>query len=87
MTQIPIHNHISPDQNYPFDARGIAKRFRHAAIFGALDSLHAGETMRFINDHDPLPLLQQLRQRYGEAVVIEYVVREPGNIAIDFRKQ
>ena len=35
------------DQVYPFDARGIAKRFRHAAIFGALDALRHGETMRF----------------------------------------
>ena len=51
---------------HPFDARGIGKRFRHAAIFGALDALHPGETMRFINDHDPLPLLAQLRERYGD---------------------
>ncbi len=29
-------NIISPDMSYPFDARGVAKRFRHAAIFGAL---------------------------------------------------
>ena len=33
------HLHLSPDLIYPFDARGIAKRFRHAAIFGALDAL------------------------------------------------
>jgi len=33
------HTHILADRVYPFDARGIAKRFRHAAIFGALDSL------------------------------------------------
>ena len=26
-------------QIYPFDARGIGRRFRHAAIFGALDAL------------------------------------------------
>ena len=48
-----MHVHLSPDSIYPFDARGIAKRFRHAAIFGALDALRAGETMRFVNDHDP----------------------------------
>ena len=78
------HVHTSPDAIYPFDARGVAKRFRHAAIFGALDSLHPGETMRFVNDHDPLPLLQQLQARYGDAVVIEYLQREPGAIAIDF---
>ncbi len=82
-----MHVHLSPDSIYPFDARGIAKRFRHAAIFGALDALRAGETMRFVNDHDPLPLLDQLVQRYGDAVEITYKAREPGNIVIDFVKQ
>ena len=78
------HLHILDERIYPFDARGIAKRFRHAAIFGALDALGPGDTMRFVNDHDPLPLLAQLRQRYGEAVAIEYRQREPGMIVIDF---
>lgn len=78
------HLHLRPDMIYPFDARGIAKRFRHAAIFGALDALNSGERMRFVNDHDPLPLLEQLRNRYGEAVSIEYLQREPGAIVIDF---
>ena len=55
MNDIPIYN----SQVHGFDARGVAKRFRHAAIIGALQSLHAGETMRFVNDHDPLPLLAQ----------------------------
>lgn len=72
---------------YPFDARGVAKRFRHAAIFGALESLDDGETMRFVNDHDPLPLLGQIQQRYGGQVAIAYVAREPGNIVIDFTVQ
>lgn len=69
---------------HPFDARGVAKRFRHAAIFGALESLNDGETMRFVNDHDPLPLLHQIQQRYGDQVAINYVQRDPGNIVIDF---
>ena len=81
---VPCHLHLSPDQVYPFDARGIAKRFRHAAIFGALDSLSPGETMRFVNDHDPLPLLAQLQSRYGQAISIEYRQRDPGAIVIDF---
>lgn len=79
-----VHLHLSPDAIYPFDARGVAKRFRHAAIFGALDSLQPGETMRFANDHDPLPLLAQIQQRYGERVSVEYRQREPGIIVIDF---
>jgi len=72
---------------FPFDARGVAKRFRHAAIFGALESLEEGETMRFVNDHDPLPLLGQIQQRYGSQIKINYVAREPGNIVIDFTVQ
>ncbi|MEO8877766.1 MAG: DUF2249 domain-containing protein [Polyangiaceae bacterium] len=80
------HLHQQADKLYPFDARGIAKRFRHAAIFGALDALQPGETMRFCNDHDPLPLLDQLRARFGDRVAITYVQKEPGTIVIDFAK-
>jgi uncharacterized protein (DUF2249 family) len=80
MTTIPIFSNV-----HPFDARGVAKRFRHAAIFGALQSLNAGETMRFVNDHDPLPLLAQLQQAFGDTIGIEYVRREPGDIVIDFQ--
>lgn len=69
---------------YPFDARGVAKRFRHAAIFGALEALQPGETMRFCNDHDPLPLLGQIANHYGERIKMAYVLREPGEIVIDF---
>lgn len=75
------------DQRFQFDARGVAKRFRHAAIFGALDALVANETMRFINDHDPLPLLQQIGARYGELVEVEYVRRGADEIVIDFHKR
>jgi uncharacterized protein (DUF2249 family) len=78
------HDHTSPGAIYPFDARGVANRFRHAAIFGALDSLQPGETMRFANDHDPLPLLMQIEQRYGGSIDVEYRQREPGMIVIDF---
>ncbi|MGY0559300.1 MULTISPECIES: DUF2249 domain-containing protein [unclassified Luteimonas] len=71
-------------QIHPFDARGIAKRFRHAAIFGAMDALQPGEGMRFVNDHDPLPLIAQLRERFGDALVVEYRQKEPGAVVIDF---
>ena len=87
MQNLQPHDHRSPDAIYPFDARGIAKRFRHAAIFGALDALMPGETMRFCNDHDPLPLLAQLQSRYGDALAISYVQREQGAIVIDFTRR
>ncbi len=83
--QIPIHHdHTTPDAIYPFDARGIAKRFRHAAIFGALDALNPGERMRFVNDHNPIPLLQQMQARYGEKVEINYLDQGPQGVMIDF---
>lgn len=75
---------ILGEDTHIFDARGVARRFRHAAIFGALSSLHPGETMRFMNDHDPVPLLQQINGHFGEHVEISYVSRNPGEIVIDF---
>ena len=79
---------LDPEPNvHVFDARGIARRFRHSAIFGALGALRNGETMRFVNDHDPIPLLGQLQARYGEGVHIEYRQRSPEGVVIDFVRQ
>lgn len=69
---------------HTFDARGVARRFRHSAIFGAIDVLRSGETMRFVNDHDPIPLIAQLRERLGEHLTVTYQQRDPGAIVIDF---
>ena len=82
MSEMPIHN----PSTYAFDARAVAKRFRHAAIFGALDALTPGETMRFVNDHDPIPLIHQIAGRYGDAVQVEYLLRNEGQIVIDFHR-
>ena len=79
MNELHLLNNV-----HPFDARGVGRRFRHAAIFGALRALQPGETMRFVNDHDPLPLLQQLQQGFGDGLRIEYVERRPEQIVIDF---
>jgi uncharacterized protein (DUF2249 family) len=76
---------LDPEPNvYIFDARGVARRFRHSAIFGALNALRNGETMRFINDHDPIPLLGQLQQRFGEYLSVDYRQRDPSGVVIDF---
>lgn len=81
------HSHRRADRIYPFDASGIAKRFRHAAIFGAMSALEPGETMAFFNDHDPLPLLAQIEQHFGNRVRIEYVSRSHEGVRIDFHVQ
>jgi uncharacterized protein (DUF2249 family) len=43
--------------------------------------------MRFVNDHDPLPLLRQMEQRFGETVAVEYRHRTGDGVVIDFIKQ
>ena len=70
---------------HSFDARGIAKRFRHAAIFGALEACERGEPMRFYNDHDPLPLLSQINKYFGSSVDIVHVSEAPNEVVIEFR--
>ncbi len=94
MATIPLqpvgmpHDHSRTDAIYGFDARGVAKRFRHAAIFGALDSLQPGETMRFVNDHDPIPLLHQMIDRYGDqGIQISYLQRDMDGVVIDFLRK
>ena len=77
------HADVTPNVHI-FDARGVSRRFRHSAIFGALNALHPGETMRFVNDHDPIPLIAQLRERLGESLAIVYRQREAGQVVVDF---
>ncbi len=67
-----------------FDARRVAPRFRHAAIVRALDMLLPGESMRFLNDHDPLMLLAELSEQFGGRLHVAYLRRAPGDIVIDF---
>lgn len=41
--------------------------------------------MRFVNDHDPIPLLNQMQQRYGDRIDVIYQARDSdGPVVIDF---
>jgi uncharacterized protein (DUF2249 family) len=42
------------------DVRTIAPRDRHPLIFCELDQLDPGQSLRLVNDHDPVPLRYQL---------------------------
>lgn len=74
----------SEQHTHLFDARGVARRFRHSAIFGAIGVLRNGETMRFVNDHDPIPLIAQLRDRLGGHLTVTYRQRDADAVVIDF---
>jgi uncharacterized protein (DUF2249 family) len=67
------HNHADP----VLDARAIPHAIRHGAIFGALDSLGAGQALVLVAPHDPLPLLEQARQRYPGELSVDYVQSGP----------
>ncbi|AFM06915.1 DUF2249 domain-containing protein [Corynebacterium pseudotuberculosis] len=59
------------------DARAIVPRLRHAAILGALEALTPGEAMGLIAPHNPVPLLQQIGDKYGDGVEVSYLSEDP----------
>lgn len=68
------------------DARQIPHAIRHGAILGSVDQLRPGASMVLVAPHDPLPLLDQLRDRFGETVDVEYVLREPAQVRLRLTK-
>ena len=66
------------DEGLPvLDARTIPHAIRHAAILGAVASLTPGRALALVAPHDPLPLLAQIRDAYGESIEISYLERGP----------
>ena len=68
------------------DARAIPHAIRHASIFGALDSLTPGAGMILVAPHDPLPLIDQARGRFGDRFSIDYVQRGPDAWKLRFQR-
>ena len=58
------------------DARTIPHAIRHATVFGAFDAIPVGGSLDLIAPHNPLPLLAQLKDRFGE-VGITYLDEGP----------
>lgn len=66
------------DQEMPeLDVQTIPHAVRHAAIFGALESLRPGAGLVLSATHDPVPLLAQLAQRHPNAFDVVYTARGP----------
>ena len=63
---------------YPeLDVRSIPHSIRHATVFGALESLRPGAGLELVAPHDPLPLLEQVDQRWPGAFSVSYDERGP----------
>lgn len=55
-------------QPHVLDLRALPPQLRHGLVFQCFDALSTGESMVIVNDHDPMPLLQQFRfVRPGES--------------------
>jgi uncharacterized protein (DUF2249 family) len=65
------------------DVRPMPPRMRHETIFGRLDELAVGQTLRLVNDHDPAPLRYQLDATRPGQFRWEYVAKGPEEWAID----
>ena len=75
------------DEGIPeLDVQTIPHAVRHAAIFGALESLIPGGALIISATHDPVPLLTQLEARHGDAFAAEYRQRGPERWRILIRR-
>ncbi len=59
------------------DARTIPHAIRHATIFGALEAVAPAAALILVAPHDPLPLLDQIEQRWPAGFTVEYLERGP----------
>ncbi|HWF92851.1 MAG TPA: DUF2249 domain-containing protein [Terriglobales bacterium] len=68
------------------DLREVPRPQRHPLIFAKFDALALGESLRLLNDHDPIPLNRQFDSiRSGEASW-EYIERGPALYRIRIRR-
>lgn len=66
------------DEELPeLDVQTIPHAIRHAAIFGAIESLRSGAAMVLSATHEPVPLLRQLQAKHGERYRTRYLDRGP----------
>ena len=63
---------------YPeLDVRTVPHAIRHATVFGALEAVRPGGGLDLVAPHDPLPLLDQINQRWPGAFSVTYTERGP----------
>ena len=65
------------------DVRPMPPKVRHETFFERIDQLATGETLRLVNDHDPLPLRYQLDATRPHQFRWEYVEQGPEEWAVD----
>lgn len=66
------------DEELPeLDVQTIPHAVRHAAVFGAIESLQPGAALVISATHDPVPLLTQLQAKHGGGYKTRYLDEGP----------
>lgn len=66
------------DEGIPeLDARTIPHAVRHAAVIGAFEGVPTGGSLILTAPHNPVSLLEQLSDRAGGALRVEYLEQGP----------
>lgn len=77
---------VPADRSEELDLRVVLRPDRHPLIFAKFDALAVGDSLRLLNDHDPVPLSRQFESiRPGQAAW-EYIERGPNLFRIRIRR-
>ncbi|RIV20198.1 DUF2249 domain-containing protein [Alicyclobacillaceae bacterium I2511] len=66
-----------PDFSAKIVAMDYPPNMKHKVILETFDSLHPGETMLLVNDHDPVPLRYQFMMERADQFTWSYVEQGP----------
>jgi uncharacterized protein (DUF2249 family) len=76
------------EPGYPeLDSRVVPHAIRHATVLGALSSVAPGGGLTLIASHDPVPLLDQIEQRWPRAFTLNYLQRGPHTWRLTFTRE
>lgn len=67
-------------------AMDLPHEIRHAAILGALASVQEGRGLILCADHNPRPLLKQVRDAFPDVFTVEYLEEGPDQWAVQFSR-
>ena len=59
---------------------------KHGLIFKEYESLKSGDSFVLVNDHDPVPLIAQLKEKYSTEFNFDYVEKGPSQWKVRFSK-
>lgn len=74
------------DTSEELDLRHVPRPQRHPLIFAKFDALAMGNSLRLLNDHDPVPLHGQLENLRPGQAAWEYLERGPSLFRIRIRR-